>query len=89
MVVLTIKQLEQWALDLENTHKDATDEDVAIALCTRAYMQGIKDSIKVIEAYKVSVGNSASGERAAEWTMENLREIREELRGIINELRAT
>lgn len=86
MVGLTIEQLEQWADGMQDTHKDATDERIALDLCTKAYVQGIKDSIKVIEAYKVSVGNSAAGERAAEWTMENLRESREELRGIINDL---
>lgn len=39
----------------------------------------LQEAIKVVETYRVSVGNSASGEIAAEWTMENLREIRDEL----------
>lgn len=38
--------------------------------------------IKIVENYRVSVGNSAAGERAAEWTMENLREIRDEIRSL-------
>ena len=33
--------------------------------------------------YSRSVGNSAAGERAAEWTMENLREIRDEMRELV------
>lgn len=36
--------------------------------------------IKIVEHYRVSVGNSAAGERAAEWTMDNLREVRDEIR---------
>ena len=39
--------------------------------------------IEIVETYRVSVGNSASGELAAEWTMENLREIRDEMRALI------
>lgn len=35
--------------------------------------------IRVIETYRVPVGNSSSGELACEWTMEALREIRDTL----------
>lgn len=36
--------------------------------------------IDIVETYKVSVGNSRSGELVCEWTMENLREIRDTIR---------
>ena len=36
--------------------------------------------IGIVESYRVSVGNSRSGELACEWTMENLREIRDAIR---------
>lgn len=36
--------------------------------------------IAIVESYKVSVGNSRSGELVCKWTMENLREIRDEIR---------
>lgn len=69
---------------MEADYKDATDEEIALALCNRAYQEGLKSSINIVESYRVSVGNSAAGERAAEWTMENLREVREEIRELIN-----
>ena len=36
--------------------------------------------INIIETYKVSVGNSRSGELAAEMTMDSLRDLRDEIR---------
>jgi len=48
-----------------------------------AWGNAIQKAISVVETYRVSVGNSAAGEIAAEWTMENLREIREELREMV------
>lgn len=36
--------------------------------------------IDIVESYAVSVGNSRAGELAAEWTMENLREVRDTIR---------
>lgn len=48
-----------------------------------AWQLAIERAIDVVEKYRVSVGNSAAGERAAEWTMENLREVREELREML------
>lgn len=87
MVGLTIQQIESWADEMMEDYKDATDEEAVLALCNRAYQEGLKNSINVVESYRVSVGNSASGERAAEWTMENLREVREEIRELISELK--
>lgn len=43
----------------------------------------IERCIEIVESYRVSVGNSGSGELAAEWTMENLREIRDEMRDLV------
>jgi hypothetical protein len=39
-----------------------------------------EECISIVESYKVSVGNSRAGELACEWTMENLREIRDAIR---------
>jgi hypothetical protein len=47
------------------------------------WKKGIQTAINIVEAYEVSVGNSHSGELAAEWTMTNLREIRDELRELL------
>lgn len=38
--------------------------------------------IKVVEQYKVSVGNSRAGELAAEWTMDSLRDVRDEIKAL-------
>ena len=51
-----------------------------------AKVEVLREAIKIVETYKVSVGNSAAGERAAEWTMENLREVRDELRLMADEI---
>jgi hypothetical protein len=78
------------------------DFDMTIHVATKAQAEHIKNvaeswvkqgqrdafesAIHVVETYRVSVGNSAAGERAAEWTMENLKEIRDELRKMADEL---
>ena len=41
--------------------------------------------IKIIEAYQVPVGNSSAGELACDWTMEALREIRDDIRALGDE----
>lgn len=48
-----------------------------------AWYAAIGQAITVVETYRVSVGNSAAGEMVAEWTMENLREVRDELREMV------
>ena len=48
-----------------------------------AWGKAMEKAISVVETYRVSVGNSAAGEMAAEWTMENLREVRDELREMV------
>lgn len=40
----------------------------------------VKECIKIIESQQVSVGNSAAGEMAAEWTMDALRDCRSDIR---------
>ena len=35
--------------------------------------------LNIVETHRVPVGNSAAGEMAAEWTMEALREVRDEM----------
>ena len=49
-----------------------------------AWHAAIAQAITVVETYRVSVGNSAAGEMAAELTMENLRELRDELREMVS-----
>lgn len=48
-----------------------------------AWKGGIAQAIDLIENTRVSVGNSAAGEMAAEWTMDNLREVRDELKSML------
>jgi len=48
-----------------------------------AWGKAMEKAISVVETYRVSVGHSAAGEMAAEWTMENLREVRDELREMV------
>lgn len=44
----------------------------------------IAECIDILEKYQIPVGNSAAGEIACEWTYEALKDIREEIRGLIN-----
>lgn len=37
-------------------------------------------NIKIIEEYRIPVGNSSAGEMACEWTYDALKEIRDEIR---------
>lgn len=65
---------------------DAPDLPVWTADSMRAYATAAalaerERCIRIIEAHQVSVGNSAAGEMAAEWTMDALREIRDAIRG--------
>jgi hypothetical protein len=55
------------------------------ARLAEAYEQGKSDSIRVIEAHKIPLGNSVSGELAAEWTLDALHEIRAEIRKLPKE----
>ena len=50
-----------------------------------AYEAGKKDAIHVIQTYQIPVGHSAAGEMAAEWTLDALREIREEIKALPKE----
>jgi hypothetical protein len=43
----------------------------------------VQECIRIVETQKVSVGNSVAGEMAAEWTMDALRECREEIRELL------
>lgn len=47
---------------------------------TRLVELTVKECIKIIESQQVSMGNSAAGEMAAEWTMDALRDCRTEIR---------
>ncbi len=40
----------------------------------------IKECINKIETYQISVGNSAAGEMACDWTYDALKEIRDEIK---------
>lgn len=68
--------------------KYKTNCEDALVVCQKirddSWKAAIEQAISVVESYRVSVGNSPSGELAAEWTMKNLREVRDELRGLIH-----
>ena len=42
----------------------------------------LDEAIKIIEEYRIPVGNSAAGELACEWTRDALEEIRDMLRAM-------
>jgi hypothetical protein len=54
--------------------------DEAVAIYRRAFRDGAEAAIKVIEEHRIPVGQSSAGEMAAEWTLDALREIREDIR---------
>ena len=45
----------------------------------------IKECISKIEQYRIPVGNSSSGELACEWTYAALKEIRDDINGLMRE----
>lgn len=45
----------------------------------------LDEAIKIIEEYRIPVGNSAAGELACEWTRDALEEIRDMLRAMKEE----
>lgn len=49
------------------------------AMWMDAWSSAIDQAIGALETHHVSVGNSAAGELAAEWTMANLRDVRDGL----------
>ncbi len=51
----------------------------AVALVRNA---ALDEAIKIIEEYRIPVGNSAAGELACEWTRDALEEIRDMLRAM-------
>lgn len=50
---------------------------------TQARVAALREAIGVLEALQVPAGNSAAGEMAAQWTMDSLREVREQLKARI------
>jgi hypothetical protein len=46
----------------------------------RFVMALVQECIDPIETYKISVGNSAAGEMACEWTYDALKDIRDEIK---------
>lgn len=40
-------------------------------------VRALEEAIKIIEEYRIPVGNSAAGELACEWTRDALKEIRD------------
>jgi hypothetical protein len=76
---------ESWARE----NRLPTDADLVstfdsgrISGAHEAWLGAIERCLKIVETYEVSVGNSAAGEIACEMTMANLREIRDEIRGL-------
>lgn len=57
----------------------------ALAIWQAAERSAIEAAIAVVTKYEVSVGNSPAGEIACEMTVQNLQEIRDELKELLNE----
>lgn len=57
----------------------SADTSDAVALVRNAVLD---EAIKIIEEYRIPVGNSAAGELACEWTRDALEEIRDMLRAM-------
>lgn len=55
-------------------------QDYGAACAAHAREVALSEAVKIIEAYKIPVGNSASGELACEWTYAALKEIRDEIK---------
>jgi hypothetical protein len=45
----------------------------------------VRECVEIIETQRVPVGNSPAGEMAAKWTMDALRECRDEIKEYFNE----
>lgn len=72
---------------VEKLAQEAVKLEIALENAARDGVQaGLEKAIKVVETYRVSVGNSGAGELVAEWTMDNLKEIRDELRDMVTSL---
>ena len=56
------------------------DADQMRAYAAAAVLAERERCANIIETYQVPVGNSRSGELAAEWTMDALREVRAAIR---------
>lgn len=56
-------------------------EEQVIAYAAQEVAAERERCVRIVEAHRCPVGNSAAGEMAAEWTMEALREIRDAIRG--------
>jgi hypothetical protein len=54
-------------------------------LALRVRAAALEEAIKIIEEYRIPVGNSAAGELACEWTRDALEEIRDVLRAMKGE----
>ena len=52
------------------------------ACAAHAREMALSEAKKIIEAYKIPVGNSASGELACEWTYSALKEIRDQIEAL-------
>lgn len=56
--------------------------DEIVRFATLVRNAALEEAIKIIEEYRIPVGNSAAGELACEWTRDALEEIRDMLRAI-------
>ena len=54
--------------------------EAVYALCQLVASHEREANIKIIEEYRIPVGNSSAGEMAFEWTYNALKEIRDEIR---------
>lgn len=67
------------AMDIGGKNRIGLRDEYFAALVRSA---ALDEAIKVIEGYRIPVGNSVAGELACEWTRDALEEIRDMLRAM-------
>ena len=81
---MDVEKWSEWWAEESGCFENDVPHDTVINLCKIVWRDAISKAIGVVESYQVSVCNSASGELAAEWTIDNLREIRDALLKMIH-----
>lgn len=80
-IIKLAREAERWATNqTSDTYEWSVLRDERFAALVRNAV--LDEAIKVIEEYRIPVGNSAAGELACEWTRDALEEIRDMLRAM-------
>ena len=77
---------EEWWAEKDRVYANeySTFKSVSAESWNASRNSVILEGINILEKYEIPVGNSAAGEMACEMTYEALKDIREEIRGLIN-----